>query len=79
MAEMYEFDAFSLEDDFTGLSREALLERLRAVRALLDQLAAEEPEDMDSEDYEQWGDRHEALEDLSDEIEDLLDEMGGDA
>ena len=34
---------------------------------------------MDSEDYEQWGDRHEALEDLSDEIEDLLDEMGGDA
>ena len=39
----------------------------------------EEPEDMESEEYDQWGDRHEALEDLSDEIEDLLDEMGGDA
>ena len=32
---------------------------------------------MNSEAYEDWGDRHEALEDLADEIQDLLDEMGG--
>ena len=32
---------------------------------------------MDSEEYESWGDRHEALEDLTDEILDRLDELGG--
>ena len=33
----------------------------------------EEPEDMDSEAYDDWGDRHEALEDLADEITDRLE------
>ena len=77
MAQMYEFDPFSLEENWDRLSREELLERLQAVRALLAQLNEEEPEEMDSEAYEQWGDRHEALEDLSDEIEDRIDEMEG--
>ena len=34
----------------------------------------EEPEDMESEDYEDWARRHEALEDLADDILDLLEE-----
>ena len=34
-----------------------------------------EPEDMDSDAYEDWGERHEALEDLADELQDRLDEL----
>ena len=30
---------------------------------------------MESEEYEAWGDRHEELEDLADEILDRLDEL----
>ena len=36
-------------------------------------LDEEEPEDMDSEAYDDWGDRHEELEDLADEITDRLE------
>lgn len=45
--------------------------RIRAVREKLAKLDAKEPEDMASEAYERWADRHEALED---ELDDLLDE-----
>ena len=38
--------------------------------ALLDY---QEPEDMNSEEYEAWGNCHEDLEDLADAIQDLLD------
>ena len=37
-------------------------------------LAEEEPEDMASDRYTRWADRHEALEDALDDILDLLDE-----
>ena len=47
---------------------------LEAVRGELDR---EEPEDMESEAYEDWGDRHEELEDLADELLDLLEERKG--
>ena len=46
--------------------------RIRAVREKLAKLDAKEPEDMASEAYERWADRHEALED---ELDDLLDEL----
>ena len=59
------------------MSREELLDYLKAVRARIDQLDEREPEDMAGEEYEAWGDQHEELEDLADEILDLLDEMGG--
>ena len=36
---------------------------------------AEEPADPESEDYDEWGDRHEALEDLADDLRDRLDAM----
>ena len=41
----------------------------------IDRLDEEEPEDMESEAYEAWGDRHEALEDLADDIQDRLEEL----
>ena len=34
-----------------------------------------EPEDMDSEKFEQWADAHESLEDLLSEAEDRIDEL----
>ena len=59
--------------DPDGMGREELLDYLDAVLAQIGRLDEQEPEDMDSEAYEDWGDRHEALEDLADEIRDLLD------
>lgn len=51
----------------------ALRSLLRAVEERLSDLDAEEPEDMDSEAYEEWADRHEELEDLADELMDRLE------
>ena len=55
------------------------LEQLQAYQAELAQqieaLDAQEPPDMDSEAYEVWGDAHEALEDLLDDVQDRLDEL----
>lgn len=77
MAEIIDFTQFAEAPDPDGMSREELLAQLERVRARMEQLDEQEPEDMNSEAYEIWGSRHEALEDLADEIQDLLDEMGG--
>ena len=75
MADIISFDAYAGEPDPEGMGREELLAYLASVRSRLSQLDGQEPEDMDSEAYQAWGDRHEALEDLADEIRDLLDEL----
>jgi len=54
--------------------REELLRQLRETKARIRALDAEEPEDMDSEDYDRWACRHEELEDLRDELEEALEE-----
>ena len=61
-------------DDLDCLDRAGLLVRLERVRKELARLDEEEPEDMDSEAYQIWGDAHEALEDLADEIMERLEE-----
>lgn len=58
-----------------GPSKEYLLARLNELRAELDELDSQEPEDMGSEEYDQWGDLHEDLENQIDEILDILDEL----
>lgn len=63
------------EPDLEGMDREELLALLETVRERIRQLDLEEPEDMASEAYDAWGDRHEALEDLADDIQDRLDEL----
>ena len=50
----------------------AYLEQLRDKIAALD---AAEPKNMKSDAYEEWGEEHEALEDLVDEVLDRLDEL----
>lgn len=77
MADVIELSDYTELPDLDTLSREELLDYLESVRAQIDQLDGQEPKNMNSEAYEDWGDRHEALEDLADEIQDLLDEMGG--
>ena len=55
------------------------LEQLQACREetkqQLEALDAQEPADTESEAYEFWGDAHEMLEDLLDDIQDRLDEQ----
>lgn len=76
MADIIDFNEFAQEPDLDTMSRDELLDYLKLVRAQIRQLDEQEPKNMNSEEYEDWGDRHEELEDLADEILDLLDEMG---
>lgn len=59
-----------------GEERQALQSELDEVRRQIAELDLEEPEDMDSEEYEAWGDRHEELEDRADDLLDRLEELG---
>ena len=68
-------DFFAAGPDLEAMDRAELLDYLATVRAWIAGLDGEEPEDMDSEAYDAWGDRHEALEDLADDILDRLDEL----
>ena len=68
-------DFFAAGPDLEAMGRAELLDCLAAVRHRIARLDQEEPEDMDSEAYDAWGDRHEALEDLADDILDRLDEL----
>jgi len=54
-------------------SKEDLLARLDKLRSMVEELDGQEPEDMNSEQYELWGQAHEDLEDQIDDILDLLD------
>lgn len=63
------------EPDIYAMGREGLADYLASVRARLEQMDREEPENMESETFETWAVRHEELEDLADEIQDLLDGM----
>lgn len=76
MADIMDFDRYAQPPDLDAMTRDELLDCLETVQARIAQLDEQEPEDMTGEDYEAWGDRHEALEDLADEIRDRLDELG---
>lgn len=70
MAEMISF-----EQDYDSMNREELKAVLAALRGQIQELDEQEPRNMESEEYEAWGERHEALEDLVDDVLDRLDEM----
>lgn len=70
------FAAFlARQPDLDAMGLEELEDYLDTVRGWIDRLDEEEPEDMGSEEYEAWGDRHEALEDLADDIMDRLEAL----
>ena len=74
MTNIVDFTPYIPDREWDSMSREELVACLDAVRAQIARLDEEEPEDMDSEEYALWGDRHEMLEDLLDDISDRLDE-----
>ena len=71
MADIFDFEAFRDPGD---MDREELLAYLETLKARIAELDEAEPADMESEEYDAWGDAHEELEDLVDEVLDLLDE-----
>ena len=73
MAEFLEFDG-GFAPDIEAMDREELQACLQEVRERIADLDEREPADMNSEEYEAWGERHEELEDLADEIMDRLEE-----
>ena len=72
MAEFLEFDGFA--PDIEAMDREELQACLQEVRERIADLDEREPADMESAEYKAWGDRHEELEDLTDEIMDRLED-----
>lgn len=69
---MIDFGAYQ---DLSRMDKDALLALLAQLEAQISALDEAEPEDMESEAYELWGEEHEELEDQLDEIRDLLDDM----
>ena len=61
--------------EVADMNLEELRQYWQEIEEKIADLDEEEPEDMDSEAYDAWGDRHEALEDLADDILDRLDEL----
>ena len=76
MARIIDFSACLAEEpDLGAMDRDELQVYLTELRAKLAELDRHEPRSMTSEAYEAWGDAHEHLEDLADEVLDRLDEL----
>lgn len=68
---------FESAPDVGDMDRDELVAFLRDIKARLAALNRVEPDNMESDVYDDWADRHEALEDMADEVLDRLDELGG--
>ena len=75
MGDTLDFPAFPGQPELDGMDRAQLLSCLERIQLMLEHLDELEPEDMDSDAYEVWGERHEAREDLADELQDRRDEL----
>lgn len=62
--------------EVADMNPEELRQYWQEIEDKIANLDEEEPEDMDSEAYDDWADRHEMLEDIRDEIEERLEEFG---
>lgn len=72
MAEIF-YLPITNEDELYQMSSNELIVLLKNLNMQIEQLNQNEPEDMMSEEYEIWGDKHEKLEDLIDIISEILD------
>ena len=76
MAKIIDFSAYLDEEpDIGAMTPEELDVYLTDLLAKIAELDRQEPRSMNSEAYEAWGDAHEQLEDLVDEVRDRLDEL----
>lgn len=73
MAQIIPFDT-NQDMDIDQMTTEQLKQYQSSLLEELAALDAREPQNMASEAYEAWGDDHEELEDLLDEIQDILDQ-----
>lgn len=71
---MAEIIAFGASPDLDEMDKAALTAYLTEVRRRIAQLDEREPEDMASEEYDEWSEQHEQLEDIADDILDRLEE-----
>ncbi len=62
------------EDELYQMNSDELMALLENLNMQIDKLNEEEPEDMMSEEYELWGDKHEKLEDLIEIISEILEQ-----
>lgn len=62
--------------EVADMNPEELRQYWQEIEDKIADLDEEEPEDMDSEAYDDWADRHEMLEDIRDKIEERLEEFG---
>lgn len=65
----------ALGNELGSLSLKELEEYRTELEARLCDMDDDEPEDMAGEEFEQWADAHESLEDLLSEAEDRIDEL----
>ena len=76
MAEIIDFKFESEEyPDIESMDTQQLRDYLEELRSRIAVLDSQEPKKMDSEEYETWGDAHEELEDLVDEVLDRLEDL----
>ena len=75
MADCIAFPAQPEEPDLHSMTRDELQERLQELQAQIADLDSREPEDLMSKRHEGWAERHEALEDLADDVMERLDEL----
>ncbi len=62
------------EDELYQMDSDKLVALLKNLNMQIEQLNQDEPEDMMSEEYEVWGDKHEKLEDLIEIISEILEQ-----
>ncbi len=75
MADCIAFPAQPEEPALHSMTRDELQERLQELQAQIADLDSREPEDLMSKRHEGWAERHEALEDLADDVMERLDEL----
>ena len=75
MAEIIDLRGYMDEPDYDQMDEAQLRACLADLQEQIAALDLEEPENMESEAYEIWGEQHEILEDRIDEILDCLDEL----
>lgn len=66
---------WTLDTDIDALDREELTNYESWIREQILALDKKEPRNMNSEAYEEWGEAHEELEDILDDILDRLEEL----
>ena len=62
------------EDVLYQMDSDELISLLENLNMQIEKLNEQEPEDMMSEEYELWGDKHEKLEDLIEIISEILEQ-----